>query len=262
MPQLPAASLELTDEVSDEDALQLRAYRELLFTRNELELDAWARFRLRLVPGPLGRQRQSRPRSRCTLPAVDGGEATRVARRFFNRDEQMRRMQVCSTTAELRLLVGVAGYWSTVLQRPVPADSAELVCALRWSSHVSSRSHRPSKADPRRKRPAKEAAAQEKLLQVFVSEPYLELSTGPGRGYPVFHVVEREESVDVLYPPHRLVQGARRARRRRLGPRARHAPHQARRRLAVRRSTSATAPASPRTTGKSASAAATTAAPT
>ncbi|MEO8063000.1 MAG: SH3 domain-containing protein [Pseudomonadota bacterium] len=46
---------------------------------------------------------------------------------------------------------------------------------------------------------AKEQAAQEKLLQVFVSEPYLELSTGPGRGYPVFHVVEREASVDVLF---------------------------------------------------------------
>ena len=46
---------------------------------------------------------------------------------------------------------------------------------------------------------AKAAAAQEKLLQVFVTEPYLELSTGPGRGYPVFHVVEREASVDVLY---------------------------------------------------------------
>jgi hypothetical protein len=38
MPQLPAASLELTDEVSDEDALQLRAYRQLLFARPELEL--------------------------------------------------------------------------------------------------------------------------------------------------------------------------------------------------------------------------------
>jgi opacity protein-like surface antigen len=46
---------------------------------------------------------------------------------------------------------------------------------------------------------AKEAAAREKLQQVFVSEPYLELATGPGRGYPVFHVIEREESVDVLY---------------------------------------------------------------
>jgi opacity protein-like surface antigen len=46
---------------------------------------------------------------------------------------------------------------------------------------------------------ARLAAEQEKLLQVFVSEPYLELSTGPGRGYPVFHVVEREQSVDVLF---------------------------------------------------------------
>jgi hypothetical protein len=36
-------------------------------------------------------------------------------------------------------------------------------------------------------------------LQVFVTEPYLELHTGPGRGYPVFHVVARAESVDILF---------------------------------------------------------------
>ncbi|MEJ0087385.1 MAG: hypothetical protein WDO72_17060 [Pseudomonadota bacterium] len=41
-PQLPAASLELTDEPSDEDAMQLRAYRQLLFARPELFLDAGA----------------------------------------------------------------------------------------------------------------------------------------------------------------------------------------------------------------------------
>jgi hypothetical protein len=39
---------------------------------------------------------------------------------------------------------------------------------------------------------------QEKYLQVFVTEPYLELHTAPGRGYPVFHTVPRDESVDVL----------------------------------------------------------------
>ena len=72
----------------------------------------------------------------------------------------------------------------------------------------SSRSQSLAKADRGEKRRRKEAAEKEKLLQVFVSEPYLELATGPGRGYPVFHVVEREESVDVLYPPHGLVQGA------------------------------------------------------
>ena len=36
-------------------------------------------------------------------------------------------------------------------------------------------------------------------LQVFVTQPYLELHTGPGRGYPVFTVVARDESVDVLF---------------------------------------------------------------
>ena len=36
-------------------------------------------------------------------------------------------------------------------------------------------------------------------LQLFVTEPYLELHTGPGRGYPVFQVVPRDGSVDVLF---------------------------------------------------------------
>jgi hypothetical protein len=42
------------------------------------------------------------------------------------------------------------------------------------------------------------AHGADELLQVFVTEPYLELHTGPGRGYPVFHVVPRSESVDVV----------------------------------------------------------------
>jgi hypothetical protein len=50
-PQLPGASLELTDEISDEDAQQKRAYRQLLFARNELELVNGA-VQVRLVPGP------------------------------------------------------------------------------------------------------------------------------------------------------------------------------------------------------------------
>jgi Bacterial SH3 domain len=36
-------------------------------------------------------------------------------------------------------------------------------------------------------------------LQVFVTEPYLELHTGAGRGYPVFNVVPRDQSVQVLF---------------------------------------------------------------
>ena len=42
-------------------------------------------------------------------------------------------------------------------------------------------------------------AAQPELLQLFVTQPYLELHTGPGRGYPVSQVVARGDSVDVLF---------------------------------------------------------------
>jgi Bacterial SH3 domain len=45
---------------------------------------------------------------------------------------------------------------------------------------------------------AQAARAETAYLQVFVRAPYLELHTGPGRGYPVFDVVDRDASVDVL----------------------------------------------------------------
>jgi hypothetical protein len=41
-------------------------------------------------------------------------------------------------------------------------------------------------------------AKQRELLQLFITTPYLELHTGPGRGYPVAQVVARGESLDVL----------------------------------------------------------------
>lgn len=46
---------------------------------------------------------------------------------------------------------------------------------------------------------APRVSAAHEYVQVFVKEPYLELHTGPGRGYPVFYVVARDESVDVLF---------------------------------------------------------------
>lgn len=39
---------------------------------------------------------------------------------------------------------------------------------------------------------------KEEFAQVQVFDPYIELHTGPGRGYPVFHVVERDEWVYIL----------------------------------------------------------------
>lgn len=42
------------------------------------------------------------------------------------------------------------------------------------------------------------AANADKYLQLFIAQPYLELHTGPGRGYPVAQVVGRGEAIDVL----------------------------------------------------------------
>ncbi len=47
--------------------------------------------------------------------------------------------------------------------------------------------------------PAEPARAAGKALrQVAVADPYLEMHTGPGRGYPVFHIVDRGETVSVV----------------------------------------------------------------
>ena len=41
-------------------------------------------------------------------------------------------------------------------------------------------------------------AADDEYRQVSVADPYLEMHTGPGKGYPVFHVVDRGESIDII----------------------------------------------------------------
>ncbi len=40
--------------------------------------------------------------------------------------------------------------------------------------------------------------AADDYRSVTVADPYLEMRTGPGRGYPIFNVVDRGETVDVL----------------------------------------------------------------
>ena len=41
-------------------------------------------------------------------------------------------------------------------------------------------------------------AADDPLRTVAVADPYLEMRTGPGRGYPIFHVVDRGESISIV----------------------------------------------------------------
>jgi hypothetical protein len=98
--QLPAASLELTDEVSDADALQLNAYRELLFTRNELELVNGA-VQVRLVPGPPDDAGNPTMVPVPLPPSMAAGNAR--GSRFFNVMNNATHAGML-TTAELRLL--------------------------------------------------------------------------------------------------------------------------------------------------------------
>ena len=43
-----------------------------------------------------------------------------------------------------------------------------------------------------------QALADRPLKSVAVADPYLEMHTGPGRGYPIFHVVDRGETVSII----------------------------------------------------------------
>jgi len=98
--QLPAASLELTDEVSNQDALQLAAYRQLLFARDELEIVMGAVVP-RQVPGPP----DAAGNPTFTTPQLPASMAASNARgsRFFTVMNNPTHAGMLST-AELRLL--------------------------------------------------------------------------------------------------------------------------------------------------------------
>lgn len=40
--------------------------------------------------------------------------------------------------------------------------------------------------------------AEKEYQQVQIADPYIEMHTGPGRGYPIFHVVDRNEWVEII----------------------------------------------------------------
>ncbi len=42
------------------------------------------------------------------------------------------------------------------------------------------------------------AQAADEYRTVAVADPFLEMRTGPGRGYPIFHVVDRGETIEIL----------------------------------------------------------------
>ncbi len=104
--QLPKASLELTDEDSNDEALQKHAFRQLVFTRNELELVNGA-VQVRLVPRVINGVVQRDDLGNVILDPVpisapmNAGNAR--GSRFFNVMNNVTHAGML-TTAELRLL--------------------------------------------------------------------------------------------------------------------------------------------------------------
>ena len=45
---------------------------------------------------------------------------------------------------------------------------------------------------------ASASVADDENIRLQVAEPYIELHTGPGRGFPVFHVVERHDWIEII----------------------------------------------------------------
>ncbi len=45
---------------------------------------------------------------------------------------------------------------------------------------------------------AEDASQEDQFQEVRIADPYIDIRTGPGRGYPIFHVVERGKLIEVL----------------------------------------------------------------
>jgi hypothetical protein len=43
-----------------------------------------------------------------------------------------------------------------------------------------------------------ESSTDEALPKILIADPFIELHTGPGRGYPIFHVAERGQEVEIV----------------------------------------------------------------
>jgi hypothetical protein len=98
--QLPDASLELTDEVSNADALQLNAYRSLLFARDQLDLVMGAVVP-RQEPGPVDAAGNPTFITPQLAPSMAAGNAR--GSRFFSVMNDLVHQGMLSP-AELRLL--------------------------------------------------------------------------------------------------------------------------------------------------------------
>ena len=101
--QVPAGQLDLSDGPSDEQPLQLRAYRELLFTDNEQEVNMGS-LQDRLVPGPIDPNTGMPTLVGVTVGPSMSASSARGSTRFFNRFAVGGSHEGFLKPAELRLL--------------------------------------------------------------------------------------------------------------------------------------------------------------
>jgi len=101
--QVPAGQLDLSDGPSDEQPLQLRAYRELLFTDNEQEVNMGA-LQDRLVPGPIDPNTGLPTQVAVMVASSMSAGSARGSTRFFSRFAVGGSHEGFLTPAELRLL--------------------------------------------------------------------------------------------------------------------------------------------------------------
>lgn len=107
----------------------------------------------------------------------------------------------------LRVAAGLGG--ATLLlcaqaQAPAPAAgaaSAVPAASAAASAPAATPAERPVAADAPLVAPNAGAErpfpAGERTDRVTIADPYIELRTGPGRGYPIFHVAQRGEAIDI-----------------------------------------------------------------
>ena len=71
------------------------------------------------------------------------------------------------------------------------------------------------------------AEAADKFLDLVVTDPYIEMHSGPGRGFPVTYVIGRDEELTVLYSRTDWFKVKASARTRGVGAAHRPRPHRA-----------------------------------
>ena len=193
---------------SDDEPDHFNSYRELLFADDGQILNATAQLEDDAFRSDRPGDGHADLRRRSARSRIDERRRRDGLTRFFNEfdgDGGTVDHRGLHVTELSYACCRMARHRRAVLQQPV-RRSGELMprllrrCSLCWSRSLAASAHRQTTS----------------YTKILIADPFIELHTGPGRGYPVFHVIERgAKSRSSSGAP--MVQGAHRARRRRLG---------------------------------------------